>query len=260
MNKRGIAACLVSALLLALASNIQASTTVDFTVPGSPANMNGSGFGNSLYFSGNGLTVTAWATTGLPNGANSLINDAQIDRFNTGLGVCNRQEGVNCSNPAHQVDNIGDDDYVLFLFDQQVEFENIVIDPFGVWDRDVSYWVADINASGVMSGLDPADLDPQSGNTNQNGPTNSADFPNYNRKNAGISSGPKTFNLVNAFGGNVGNALLFAARADAGDKKDNDRFKISSLTYTAVVPVPAAVWLFGSGLLGLVGIARRKTS
>lgn len=28
----------------------------------------------------------------------------------------------------------------------------------------------------------------------------------------------------------------------------------------APVPVPAAVWLFGSGLLGLVGIARRKTS
>jgi hypothetical protein len=26
----------------------------------------------------------------------------------------------------------------------------------------------------------------------------------------------------------------------------------------AVVPVPAAVWLFGSGLLGLVGIARRR--
>ena len=28
----------------------------------------------------------------------------------------------------------------------------------------------------------------------------------------------------------------------------------------AVVPVPAAVWLFGSGLLGLAGIARRKTA
>jgi len=27
-----------------------------------------------------------------------------------------------------------------------------------------------------------------------------------------------------------------------------------------VVPVPAAVWLFGSGLLGLVGIARRKAT
>ena len=29
---------------------------------------------------------------------------------------------------------------------------------------------------------------------------------------------------------------------------------------THVVPVPAAVWLFGSGLLGLVGVARRKKS
>lgn len=28
----------------------------------------------------------------------------------------------------------------------------------------------------------------------------------------------------------------------------------------APVPVPAAVWLFGSGLLGLIGLARRKTS
>ena len=26
----------------------------------------------------------------------------------------------------------------------------------------------------------------------------------------------------------------------------------------SAVPVPAAVWLFGSGLLGLVGVARRK--
>ncbi len=25
-----------------------------------------------------------------------------------------------------------------------------------------------------------------------------------------------------------------------------------------VVPVPAAVWLFGSGLIGLAGLARRK--
>ena len=34
-----------------------------------------------------------------------------------------------------------------------------------------------------------------------------------------------------------------------------DNLKVSSVS---TVPVPAAVWLFGSGLLGLVGIARRK--
>ncbi len=33
---------------------------------------------------------------------------------------------------------------------------------------------------------------------------------------------------------------------------------VAKLGPVAVVPVPAAVWLFGSGLLGLVGIARRK--
>ena len=33
---------------------------------------------------------------------------------------------------------------------------------------------------------------------------------------------------------------------------------VAALGQVAVVPVPAAVWLFGSGLLGLVGVARRK--
>jgi len=35
---------------------------------------------------------------------------------------------------------------------------------------------------------------------------------------------------------------------------------LSNVRAFSVVPVPAAVWLFGSGLLGLVGVARRKRS
>ncbi len=39
----------------------------------------------------------------------------------------------------------------------------------------------------------------------------------------------------------------------------NDGFHLNLVAgVTGVVPVPPAVWLFGSGLLGLVGIARRK--
>ena len=38
----------------------------------------------------------------------------------------------------------------------------------------------------------------------------------------------------------------------------NFNFDITSMTVTNVVPVPAAVWLLGSGLLGLVGVGRRK--
>jgi len=34
----------------------------------------------------------------------------------------------------------------------------------------------------------------------------------------------------------------------------------SGVFLSTVVPVPAAVWLFGSGFIGLIGIARRKKS
>lgn len=38
----------------------------------------------------------------------------------------------------------------------------------------------------------------------------------------------------------------------------NDRFFIDNLSADTVVPVPAAVWLFSSGLVGLLGFARRN--
>jgi hypothetical protein len=38
----------------------------------------------------------------------------------------------------------------------------------------------------------------------------------------------------------------------------NGNAVIAKLGAVTVVPVPAAVWLFGSGLIGLVGVARRK--
>ena len=38
----------------------------------------------------------------------------------------------------------------------------------------------------------------------------------------------------------------------------NSYVVLDDLTFGTVVPVPAAMWLFGSGLLGLVAVARRK--
>ena len=40
----------------------------------------------------------------------------------------------------------------------------------------------------------------------------------------------------------------------------NCKAATSHISVYGVVPIPAAVWLFGSGLLGLAGIARRKKS
>ena len=54
----------------------------------------------------------------------------------------------------------------------------------------------------------------------------------------------------------LADVTLIAINTDAFDGADTigvDNFAISS------VPVPAAVWLFGSGLIGLIGLSRRKT-
>jgi len=57
-------------------------------------------------------------------------------------------------------------------------------------------------------------------------------------------------------------ALEFSlSSSDVGDWGINTPayFAIDNLTAVSAVPVPAAVWLFGSGLLGLVTVARRRT-
>jgi len=46
--------------------------------------------------------------------------------------------------------------------------------------------------------------------------------------------------------------------ADANCVADFTIDNVSIMADVSAVPVPAAVWLFGSGLLGLVGVARRK--
>lgn len=52
--------------------------------------------------------------------------------------------------------------------------------------------------------------------------------------------------------GNIGTDWGFFA-----DTQYSERYQLD-IVNTSVIPVPAAVWLFGSGLLGLVGVARRR--
>ena len=70
------------------------------------------------------------------------------------------------------------------------------------------------------------------------------------------------FNTFLAADAGGGLSLLF--KADCGANV-NCRFdavidNVSIVTDVSAVPVPAAAWLFGSGLLGLVGVARRRKS
>jgi len=45
-----------------------------------------------------------------------------------------------------------------------------------------------------------------------------------------------------------------------GETTAMSAFILGDLTIASPVPIPPAVWLFGSGLIGLVGIARRKAT
>lgn len=56
-------------------------------------------------------------------------------------------------------------------------------------------------------------------------------------------------------GGVFGSITTLATTATIFNDQNYTR---AQFTATGPVPVPAAVWLFGSGLLGLIGIARRK--
>ncbi|TKB72383.1 MAG: VPLPA-CTERM sorting domain-containing protein [Nitrospira sp.] len=75
----------------------------------------------------------------------------------------------------------------------------------------------------------------------------------FDTTNVNTTTGPNAFSLLGnltvspEFGG------LFLAPTDIGKVVGTFSFQTP-----APVPLPAAVWLFGSGLIGLVGIARRR--
>lgn len=71
----------------------------------------------------------------------------------------------------------------------------------------------------------------------------------YTITGAGLTA--SSFNVFATPDGGFGPYLSVARFQDTGfDQEGSD--------WVGAVPVPAAVWLFGSGLLGLVGVARRK--
>ncbi|MFQ5642428.1 MAG: VPLPA-CTERM sorting domain-containing protein [Thiogranum sp.] len=67
------------------------------------------------------------------------------------------------------------------------------------------------------------------------------------------------YDLGNIFATNLtGKTFDFINPNVSGNSSNRHQFYISSME-VAAVPVPAAVWLFGSGILGLACVARRET-
>jgi hypothetical protein len=74
--------------------------------------------------------------------------------------------------------------------------------------------------------------------------------------------GWQSFSWTTTLGPDVAGGVTLQLKSSCGPVEGCgvDAFfdNITISTDVAAVPVPAAVWLFGSGLLGLIGVARRK--
>jgi hypothetical protein len=156
-----VAGILVSVASLFSASTALAATTWDFRTGASGITQTvvGGAWGNTRTFAigSDSVTVTAWADD---NPAPPMsFRTAHSGQYDTGLGICNRSEAVVAGSlplcdqdggVRDQVDNVGNNDFMLFIFSSPQTLESVTIDPYGAFDRDVSFWI------GTVSG--PVDL------------------------------------------------------------------------------------------------------
>lgn len=232
--------CKSGILSLLITAAASASPIVfDFTASGGILG-GGSPFGNTRKYTSGSYSVTSSAFS-LPSNLSGNFTPGQLNQYSgLGLAVCNNTpltpEGSNCSNPEHQVDNYAGYDFVLFVFNTSVDPASITINPYGPFDRDVTYWVGNLSASLSTLSLSNMGL----GSRTDDDST--------------VSDNSRSVSL----GGGTGNALLIAARLSGNNADSNiDRFKIESLTLNAV-PEPATFGLAGLALIGLVLVRRRE--
>ncbi len=161
--------------------------------------------GNILTFSSGGISVKASAFSRTDAGAWST---AYLGSYGGGLGVTDNIEGSG-ANDTHTVDNIANDNYVLFEFSQSVIVDSALLG-YVVNDSDLTVWIGTMN-------------DPFNNHlTLSDSLLNSLGFREVNlttltgSRNADLNS----LNLA-------GNVLVIAAKVD--EATNDDRFKIQNV-------------------------------
>ncbi len=258
LTRKQIKNFLIGTLCLMGSYSIHA-TTIDLTGQGS----NGGGYGNQLTFSQDGINVnvSAFAETGSefpPSSQFYLFETAEVYSWSTGLGVCNQDEGIvgaGCVTNEHELDTVRRDDLLVLQFDQEVNFEFLTVDPFNgpgndPNDRDIIYWVGNTNSMPDLTTQTFDTLDTMAGFSAETHESASSSFSPYTH----VLSGTGNVLLLS------GNYHDLGCRNRGGSNSSCEEFKISDITVSQVspVPVPAAIWLLASALVGL-GFVRKSS-
>ena len=184
-----------------------------------------------------GLSITGHATAGNDDDTNQF---AYLDWGNAGLGVCKDAEGApsgsNTGSSANSCaprsdDNVTIHEYLEFSFNQDVVIENI--------------WFNNNHDNGFDGGDEIT--------------IGGVDYAVETRGYApGMAGFEAITNGVDANGDHgIGSFYL-----DGSDTLriafKNEQFYVSGIEFSAV-PVPTAFWLFGTALIGFVGLSRRTS-
>ena len=222
---------------LMFSSPAAAAVTFDFT-SGSNSAVDGS-VGNTVMRSNGTLNVTASAWWYNPSYASGAPQSAYLGQYTHGLGVTDHNAAVNSengSNNTHTIDNAGNYDFIVLVFNQAVNIQSGVLYPFAVnGSTDNDAWIS------VGTGA----------------AFNSAFFTNTLLNNdydvAGVGS--PTYSVpFSPLAGQYGNIWLIGAAGPGAGSTDfnTDGFKLSSIVVNAAVPEPAtwAMMLLGFGAIG----------
>jgi hypothetical protein len=258
----------VGALGSAYASPVPIQLTYDFTTGGSVDTSNA--IGNTWSFDpigytaadGYTITITSWTVhdAGMFEKSAGIHVGTESGNTTLGLGVCNRQEkgkkgkkgaaDTECKDEKNQraVDNKGkkgkkgqpdsvEQDWLLITLPELMTIEGFTVTPEQEKKRSVSYYTGLISDTDI-EGLTYAALAAEG-------------FDTVINENFAKSLEAQ---LVSVTDVGFRNALLIGASTIDADAA----FTLTNFTASAV-PVPPAVWLFGSGLATL-GWMRRKKS